>query len=591
MRNRELFPLLALLAGIPAAWAQQFGQWQWFGKVQVGGRELSNQQAQRTVSEFGERTLGAELGLQGFVVHPAIARFTLGLDASKLRYRQSVASHQTRLGFRLNAQLLPESVNPIELFAGRRWYQYAASDELSPLAYLATPESTTFGGARLRLRRGALAGLLLGLEATRTSFVEQRRPQEDTRGFLDWSGSGKKLQHHFRLERQEHRFAVVDYRWQDLTANYEQHGNLAPELRWDLAAQALQRSFAYRGNATSFQLASLDQSLVRQAPSGASQTLGYRGSFLAGEDAKRFTTHDLAFAQHLAPRGGFRLGFEAGLGWQEAQGSHLAAPRVGVSGSWERSFSVFRVLLTGAVAEGRLEGSQGGARFAQRYTASSAGVSLGAGEVQRLRVELEAGSARNQLRQAADLASSYPGGQLPEWLGTSDARHARVRLTHQQAGFSVTAFSDWQRLSQGRLLQATPVTGTTRTHTMQIASGPLQLVGNVGSSRWQDGTDVALDFASVAGSVRFGRNVSFRGSHRIEKRHVPFQPQLDFTRSEASLDFSLGAFVASIVGETVSEQLEGGVQRRFKSLRWTISRGFGGLLPFVSAPARRGVIR
>ncbi|MFN3414211.1 MAG: hypothetical protein ACK42L_09155, partial [Thermoanaerobaculum sp.] len=152
---------------VPAtALAQQFGQWSWQANFRAGGRSYENTSQGQLLSQYQEQALSLGLGLNGFVVHPAIARFNLGLDVVFSRYPKGMAVDNNRLGYSLRLGLLPESPYPIELFASRSRFEYQGLTALPAFTFVGTPEQTTSWGGRLRFRHGLLAGALLGFDTS-----------------------------------------------------------------------------------------------------------------------------------------------------------------------------------------------------------------------------------------------------------------------------------------------------------------------------------------------------------------------------------------------------------------------------------------
>ena len=198
--GRATVAALALLTtGSPAA-AQQFGQWSWdaaLGAKQVGHRsELETEQT----SSRDETSLNLALGVKGFIVHPALARFRVGVDAALSKFNGTRSRDNRIWGFDANLEGLPRGAYPFTVYARRRAFNYEDLQEEDPLNLLGVPDASTAFGGRLRFRRGLLNGTLLGFDQQGVSYSDaDSRSTRDQRAFVDWSRSSRRFQHHLRL--------------------------------------------------------------------------------------------------------------------------------------------------------------------------------------------------------------------------------------------------------------------------------------------------------------------------------------------------------------------------------------------------------
>ena len=124
-----------------------------------------------------------------------------------------------------------------------------------------------------------------------------------------------------------------------------------------------------------------------------------------------------------------------------------------------------------------------------------------------------------------------------------------------------------------------------------VFAGRVSLVVNAGNTRLKNGTDQEVRFVGASLNVRPSTWLNFGGSYRLDRRHVTDSPNVDAWRAEALLGISVGAFRLTGTGFRTEEKVVNGTRRRNEGFTWSLSRTFGGWLPFVSAPVRRGVVR
>ena len=95
MRYLVITPLLLIL-GAAQAFGQRYGQWSWDALLGIEGRRSSNLINGERVSDYGSRELRLSLGLNGFVLSPAVARFRLRFDTWFTDFGQGSGTDSTR---------------------------------------------------------------------------------------------------------------------------------------------------------------------------------------------------------------------------------------------------------------------------------------------------------------------------------------------------------------------------------------------------------------------------------------------------------------------------------------------------------------
>ncbi|HSG69340.1 MAG TPA: hypothetical protein VLA12_02940, partial [Planctomycetaceae bacterium] len=85
--------------------------------------------------------------------------------------------------------------------------------------------------------------------------------------------------------------------------------------------------------------------------------------------------------------------------------------------------------------------------------------------------------------------------------------------------------------------------------------------------------------------------LSVNASYHHTNQDIDLAPDVTLDRIEAGVEFEIGLFrIAGSVFRT-SELRQGGLEYDSTGFRAAIRRNFGGWLPIVSAPERRGVVR
>jgi hypothetical protein len=103
--------------------------------------------------------------------------------------------------------------------------------------------------------------------------------------------------------------------------------------------------------------------------------------------------------------------------------------------------------------------------------------------------------------------------------------------------------------------------------------------------------DQSIRTIGVAAAWRPSRYVTLRSSYRLDDRRIALSPDVEGTQFEAGVRWQVGLLYLDATFLESDQRLSGGPETTLRSLTWTISRRFGGWLPIVSGPERRGVIR
>ena len=577
-----------MTAAVPLQ-AQYFGQWSWQGEAGIQERLYENTVSGANAGRYDERDVHLGLGVNGFIVHPAIAAFHLGIDALVSRFTGVAAADSRMLGWRGELSLFPSGIAPARVYTSRQMYSYAADGEASPYSYAALPDQVTRVGARVRVRGGALRGLLVGVDARRTTFLQGVRAERADESFADWSGGSEKLMQHYRLENRSTDYGAVNFSTDDTTATAEEHGWLAA-WRWDMSGLGMRRTLR-TGSAPAMLIDSLSLAnrFVRRTASGNQIELYLSDGLLRFGGTSQ--SHSLSGRYLWQVSQTVALTPTATVNVQQSGPETVRAPSAGLGATWTPHLRGVELVADGSAAYGRLTAS--GTRIPDSsFVAIGAGVSAAHGAEQTLREELQLSWASNQVRQAGDTIAPLPdlGGSLAG-LGTQDVSSGRVTLRRRWGEVHLYAYSDWSRRQTKGGLLAQRYDVTTLYHTLTVESSHGALMVNLGRTDVRSAVAQDVRFESVSLSLPVSWWISLRGTYRRDQRDLTVGPSVRGERTDLSLSARFGAYVVQGTAFSATDRLPGAPGRTNRGVQWTLSRRFGGLLPIVSAPLRRGVVR
>lgn len=600
VRSALLVPLAATigvsLGGSTPASGQSFGQWWWDASVGFAERSYENLIDGERQSRFDQRDLKLSLGVNGYVLHPAIAQFRLGVDAFLSQIESGRVFKSNRTGYDASLSLFPQSYYPSRVWVRREIFSYANLSEDDPWTLFGVADTSTTWGGRFRLRRGPLHGTLFGFERTELAFLEaDARNRIHEREFVAWSGDGKGRQRHLRLERSLENFGVSDFQLQTTTLTFDQRQQVGPDWRWDLSGVALDRGIGVAGGGeVGVQSGHLHSSWVRNAAkSDDLLTLIYDGGFASG-GSDTVQTH-LATARYLwrrAKHWEFTPFFR--LGYQEATDETIQSPQLGISTNWRRSHQSLDMSVSGAVSYLALRRSGGRSSGTDTLVAVSADSSLGHGDENRLREELELSLTRNNLRLAGETLNALPDLGVPlAGTGTQDVNRVRLTFKRRWGSRLATAYGDWAHRSAAGMRSETDFDLEVVTYNLQFTGarfGWLATAGQTVLDAARTGNQKS-NFESISASYRPVRRLSLNASYRTDDRRLLLSPNIEGERAEAGLDLSFGAYRLQAKYFESNERLLGGSERTNRGITVNLSRRLAGWLPIVTGNRRRGVIR
>lgn len=583
----------AMLLLAPRAGAQQYGQWSWTGEVAVGQRRYENE-VDGGKQSYGEKNLRFSLGLNGYVLSPAIAAFRLSGDVLLMRLDGEGGRRTTQLGGRGDVSILPQGAVPVQLYAGMQRYDFG-KEISSPIYSSDTPDLGTTAGGRLRVRRGLLSGLLAGYDWSRLSFVEAgSRPQSLGTGFVDWVAPVASFQPHVRVERRDEEFGRVGYSFRDWVGGYDHRGPLPGGFTWQLSATGLDRETSWdAGASTTARTARVQSNVLR--PTGAIGTLsidyglGY-GSYSGG-------TPSVTHAGTVRWVAGLGSGFTAGsaVTWSSATARDFSSdgPQVSLNGGWSGRSGPWSSSV--GLGGDWLQQDQAyqGRRSRSSSWGGSASLSVAHESSSGLREELAVSAATHELKPAGVAETDLPDlGTGFLTARTEDRQTARLTLSAPLGGVRTVVWGEVERRDTSEGFQ-NPVDYRFERETLSgsVLAGRVSLVVNAGNTRLKNGIDQEVRFLGASLTLRPSTWLNLGGSYRLDRRHLTDSPNIDAWRAEALMGVVVGAFRLTGTGFLTEEKVADGTRRRNQGFTWSLSRTFGGWLPFVSAPVRRGVVR
>jgi len=594
---RLLATLLAAVTALSeAAAAQQFGRWWWDGFLGAGMRSYENRVDGAKASSLTERQLRVSLGLNGYLGHPALGRFRVGVDGLRNDLSGPTGSDSDQLGYSVDLDLLPQGSYPISVGARRTSIDLTPGSDATTSVIGAQLETTESFFARLGMRRGWLRGAQLQFNRNRLEFLDpELAPEHESATSLRWVRRIGAFDNRLRLDRELHDYSLANYSTDVWTGSFDQFARLATRWGWQLSlsghrfgleqgAKSLSRGDEMRSRASLSRevrgrdLAQLQFELGLVRPSGQIQSESYSGT-LSYRLSLRPSVNITPFVQ------------TAELSGEETSRS---AQRGGVSFSWSRASHVVDALLSGTAAYGMVSSTDLHVTSDETQRSWAVAASLEHGDLRRTRAGLELEVAINQIRIARPESEVL---QDPSFLETGtadeDFARARLKLERRRGTRGLALWADVSKRRSTPLDQDRRVDFTASTITAQASRGSFTLTASGGRTESRPAVDPrqVVEFASTSVSWRPARSLSLLSSYRYDLRSSTALPDLRGSRLNAGFVFHLGQL--DLRGEywQTTDKLASGTNRRDSGFSWTLGRRMAGWLPIVTGARRRGEIR
>ncbi len=591
MKQRSTVTAFAVLLVCATAAAQEYGQWSWEAIARAGHRSYRNTLNGRSTNDYRQRDLQVFFGVNGFIVHPAIASFSAAVDTSANRYPSGSAVDSKQVGFRLSLAALGQSFFPIQIYASRQNYDYQLRPDIEGVSPYNIPDRATSFGGRLRLRGGPLRGLEASSDHTTIDVLGSASGSEVwNRDALDWSRGSRFSQQHYRLERQVRSFALGNYVLDDVLARAEEQGT-AGRWHWNAFGNLLRREFSTQGaSSPAITIGRVTGLLTNEDHDRPAWSLVAESGY-AGGAANALSTHRVE-GHYAHPRiHGVQWSPTASYMVQNAEDLRTQAPSAGLSANWIRSTGAFDLSASSGAALMRISSSGASATIpAQTRLSYSGGMTVGHSVSRYLTERLDVAAARDQLRTSSAVGNE-PGLGTVGSAGTENSRQARLALGARAAAITANIYSDWTTRQSSLALPGKRFSTTTLMHTLQVTSRRVSATAMSGDTDVTANVNEKIHFLSAGLSLAPLSFLSITTTYRKDRRMALFEPRIDGERFEAGGSFRIGAIYMNVLSFWMTERLDGGDERKNRGLTMSVSRYFGGFLPIVSAPKRRGTIR
>ncbi len=595
---RVLIAALCVLAANSPVWCNgNEGRWWWDTAIGIGRQNTKNTIGGVKTIGYDQQDLRISLGLNGYIVHPTMAGFRIDTDwfLTKIDGGNDLDTDRIGLGAELN--VLPRSAYPFSLFYRRKHFDYSGlgNDPVSVLR--GAPDISTRWGGRMRFRKGAVKGTLLGFEHTGLDFMDPEARQEvDDRQFVDWARPGDSSRHRVRLERRYHEFGTVDLNTDDLTLRVEERRSFTPEWLWELNGDGIRRetttSTRPAWNVNDYRITNrLRGDLRQQDILDIILALGLtEHSSAPSTDAQRgavFYRWRRSPAWEIAPFVQYDR--------QSQDDRSLSSPRAGISASWNGGGPGFDTQVSAQTSFGTIRDQDDDGTVKDRRLAYGMTASFAHGDPGSLRKSAELEWSLNEFRVRRERVAGLPDlGLSGTNLGSDDFYRARFDLSRAYDSRSIRGWGEWSHQSGTRDVFGSGQDRDTWRGGAQWSARNINLQGDAGHTTLQQTSLTAeqrIKFATVMATWRPLRYLSFQAMYRLDQRRFDTYSNIDGTNIEAKmvLKFGLLSLDTSIIERT--EDPLNGDTRKNRTIRWSLTSRFGGWLPFVNGTKRRGVIR
>lgn len=602
-RVPALLPALPLIASLllpSTGHAQAFGQWWWSGTAGVEQRSRTNERGGAEVNRYETSSLELDAALHGFVLHPAIGEFRLDVEALLSEFEGASLDASDRLGAGLELTMLPRSSHPLRLFYGRRLFDYAEAENSDADILFDDPDSVTEWGANWSAGDIPwLKGLAFGFRRSAIDYLgPETRQGHDDNDFLTWERTTS-WRHRLVLRRNRKVFGTRDYETESLSALLNESGGLSEGGNWSVNASAYRLENLVTGTRSEgedYRLSALLSNTI-----GRTDRLDTRVDFdatrlITGAQTTQVSKNE-GFGLRSAYRWRLRPSFEISpfLQYSERNGRELSdrGAGFGLGFLWNRAFGLVESSLNGNYLRGERKLRSRMANETADFDSISLTQTLVHGQPGKLQKELEV-----SYDQGAFIRDSRDAAELIEFGLTTTARdisllRARAVLSTQRPGNSRHLRLDWTSRKDAGALLGPGTTSETLSASAQYSRGRISVSGQIGETD----TDRAplpaqrLLFSNLGLNWKLGHSLRLTLSYREDERESLLSPALVGEAWDARAAFRAGqlSFEGRLFETT--REFAGDPERRNRGFEWSVRRRFAALLPFISAPERRGTIR
>ena len=590
---RVLLPLLLLVPG--SAMAQRPGQWWWEAGVGLTGRTFENEVDGQLLNDFNEDSVELSFDLHGFIVHPAIADFRIGVDALLSRINTQNSHDTDRLGLAADLNLIPRGAYPIRLYLQHGMYDYAESAVDDPFLLAGAPDTSTVWGGQMRVRKGPLAGVVAGLERNTIDFLRaDTRNERGEREFLEWN-RGRRFRHRLRLERRQRDYGAIDLGIEDFFVNLDERAQISQSWKWEMFGRGLRRRLTVANGSTSTtDNLRLRNRLVHQLRDNDQLDLRYTIGTTRFEDDLTIESHGFSVFYRWRVSADLEIAPFGSYVSQSSNGREVMSPRAGLSATWRKPLRTMDAMFSARASYGSIDYKNSPGDVDESQFAWGLNGSLAHGRSSGLRKELEFDVTRDELRLTSVPTITLPDLGLPrDGLGTEDRYRSRLTFDHRWNHSRIGAWGEWTSTGSSGSGVAAPFETESLTGQLQFSKQGFGLAGTVGETRVErlGLNEQNVSFVGASSSWTPRRYLTLRASYRKDTRELTASPDVDGERYEAGVTLRFGHLVLDGFAYETMERLDGGSERTHRGVTWSISTRFAGALPILTGTKRRGVIR
>jgi hypothetical protein len=544
------------------------------------------------------RSLGLSLGIHGFIVDPLVGEFSLFVVPRSDRYGYADGSSISSTSWRFGGNLILFPRGTYRLFLGLSQSMYDTSRITSedPTALSRAPDHNTTMVGRFSIHGGALRGLALMASRNTLEFVDSSIDSRITETqTVSWNRASLDFKHRYVLTHRQNDYGTNSFQSEDLILTGQENGNLGRRWTWDGSLVGRERSTSTGSDARSYRTARLFNRFVKRYDQRGS-TLRISQSYAGNQPNATTTTHGLGLSVGYQTPISRAFTVAAGGGYSTELGgkSRLRAPQANGSISWQRIRRSTHLSFTGSASYANVSRTAESASTVENSFGAGVSGSLVAGDPSKIETSLSAGWFRSDFQLTADIDPDLPD----LWLGISrasisDRTSARFTLERRKSAYDVRLVSNWNSSdSQDEGEMFTGSSSTSSSQSLSIRVYRLNLGLGTGHTDVK-GVDIPVISSTYrVGSVTFSplKNLHLTGSYRTDLRDFP-SGRIDVERADITARFNIGQNQFWVQGYQITESAGAGVPRRSRGWSISLSRGFRGWLPFVSAVTGRGTIR
>jgi hypothetical protein len=593
LSRSALLVLILLLGFAPPAETQSFGRWWWQAQVGIEQWSNENRTADTSLSKYGQLGLRLSGSLNGFVVHPSIASFRLDLDTLFSRFDDSVLSASDDFGGGLELKILPRGGYPLRLGFKSTSFAYGLPPDGDPATLLTRPDRTFEWLGDWQVNRGLFRGLLLAFNRTNIDFLDpEAREGIHEQNLVQWSRTTGKIRHQIRARRRYDLYGTRDFEREDLALYLDERSIQTAPWSWMFTGSGISYTTKSNGredNVDQFRVfgkafrpirradrieLELNGDSFRTEAEGASLRYGLRGSY------RWYPKPHLQVAPFL--------GYVA----QDSDTISFRSPRIGLSVIWNRQGPKLRSVLGFTSNTGQVRTSGTTEDSDQRQTSFALTETLTYGNPRRLLAELELGLSHNELdlrrRPLFDDESD-----LIRAFERDDTARVRTKLRRIWGPRNLNFWLDWEHMDSSGELQPIPFVSDTFSANLQYTDRKISAIATVGDTSIDrlEGNNQELRFGTASISWRPLYFLRLDAYYRANRQSLILAPSLDTQSVEMRLHVEMGLLIFEARVFEATEEFVDSPSRTNRGFNWSVRRRFGGWLPIVSAPKRRGTIR